>query len=205
MRLAACGRASLPDICPSSIPATPRFRSGFLFSWEAGRVVRASLFYFKARPPRPADAFAPDGWAGLVRKVFCRIRAGQNLRPYRPDLHRGPDLWWVGSHQATLPLRDRPGHRHPPRMPGAHPGSRKGDGWIIGYGARRGINCDPEKCESELNQGVGGKGGPGTSTLGDPLSGVFQALARAASHMQENAFSPAKGRDRGGTAGPTNL
>jgi hypothetical protein len=52
-------------------PSPPRPVSGLAISknWEAGRVVRATLFYFKARPPRPAGAFAPDGWAGLVPAV----------------------------------------------------------------------------------------------------------------------------------------
>jgi hypothetical protein len=145
-------------------------------------------------PPVLSPRMGGPGSSRRSRLASKEVSAGA-VGPYRPDLHRGPDLWWVGSHQATLPLRDRPGHRHPPRHPGPVPGSRKGDGGIMREAARCGIRCGEEKYVSVGNQGVGGKGRRELSTIGGPLSCVFQALARgqARSQMQENAFSPARG------------
>jgi len=191
-----------PRHMPKLHPRHARFSpSGYCLSWEAGRVVRATLFYFKARPPRPADAFAPDGWAGLVPPDPPRLLRDEREGPSDLTGQTFTEARTCGGSVPTKPryrLRDRPGHRHPPRHPGPEPGSREGDGGIIGYGAWRGINFREEKCRSERNQGVGGRRVRVLSTGGGPLSGVFQALARgqARSQAQENAFSPARGRDR---------
>jgi len=122
-----------PGPRPCVILATPRFRSGLCLSWEAGRGRRTSLSKtWRVHRAPPVLSPRMGGPGSFRRSRLAPGGAGSGaVGPYRPDLHRGPDLWWVGSHQATLPLRDRPGHRHPPRHPGPEPGSRKGDAGIM--------------------------------------------------------------------------
>jgi hypothetical protein len=138
-----------PSLWPAAMrhPRHARFSpSGFLFSWEAGRVVRATLVILLAQTTRPAGAFAPDGWAGLVRMVLRRICAGQNhpALPARPSPRPGPVVGRFPPSHATV--------ARPTRTPSPSPTPRSGAGFpqgrcrhYAGGGGGRGQN-DGKDC-----------------------------------------------------------
>ena len=134
--------------------ATPRFRSGYFKELGSGARCPCHSIQFKARPPRPAGAFAPDGWAGFVPSGLpAPIGQGSGVPgalPARPSPGPGSGAG-LATRQAAPPSRDRPGHRRPPRHPGPEPGSRKGDGGIMREAVGCGISRGGEKCGSTLS------------------------------------------------------
>jgi hypothetical protein len=125
---------------------------------------------------RPADAFAPDGWAGFVpsgpaRPYWAKGQGSRRALPARPSPGPGSGAG-LATRQAAPPSRDRPGHRRPPSTPGPDRGSREGDGGIMREVVRCGISRGGEKCGSEGNQGVGGRRGRILSTPGEPREAI---------------------------------
>ena len=127
----ACGlrpAAVLLSLTYAQAPSPPRPVAGLAFVsvGKRGALSVPLFFIFKARPPRPAGAFAPDGWAGLVRKVLCRIRAGQNhpALPARPSPRPGPVVGRFPPSHATV--------ARPTRTPSPSPNARCASGFPQG-------------------------------------------------------------------------
>ena len=112
-------------------PSSPRpvFTVWLLSQLGSGARCPCHSFSFLGASTAPRRCFRP-GWVGRARPdgpaLLPEEQAGGSVGPYRPDLHRGPDLWWAGSHQATLPFA------RPTRTPSPSPTPRSGAGFPRG-------------------------------------------------------------------------
>ena len=168
-------RVFLSFLARGRVSSLPRPVAGLAISknWEAGRVVRASLVFLLAQTTRPAGAFAPDGWAGLVPPVPPRLRRDERRGP--SDL-TGQTFTEARTCGGSVPTKPRyrcatdPDTVTLPDTPVRSRVPARAMRGLSATGGRRGISCGAEKCESEGNQGVGGKGGRGISTTVAPVS-----------------------------------
>jgi hypothetical protein len=145
--LAACGRISLPDICPSPILATPGFHRLAIVSVGKRGALSVPLYFFLRRVHRAPPVLSPrmGGPGSFRRSRLAPGGAGGRVRralPARPSPRPGPEVGRFPPSHATV--------ARPTRTPSPSPTPRSGAGFPQGRwgdyaGATKGRGQNDEK------------------------------------------------------------